>query len=819
MQSRLIPTNITEAQVLRQEELEEKARTRAIDRSRKAVKDALDSGRASELLPVSRLINAAFEAVAESIDKTKAEKVAGVGGKYRKHLRSISTDVLAAAALTYVMDNLCSEEQSRSSVQSLASGLGRIVQSELLNKQLKVAAPAYMNRVHEYMRERQTRSTNHILRTFRASAEAIKLEHNPWSNSECIKVGKFLLEAVFSTGLFQWTKQKSQMLYLTPSESLEKVLVDVVTHSDSIMVCPPMIIPPQDHTTLFDGGYLTDIDRRGTYKNRHITNRQRRQVAEAFAKAEPLKQAMNIAQSVPYRVNLQVLSAVQAARAQGIGIGMPSTKGKPKPEWRLDGIPKEQYTPREIEEFDQWKAEARQWYGDNRKRISQLRGVALALDMCEEFKNEPAIYFPTCVDWRYRLYFKSALNPQGSDLQKALLELGRGKALGERGLFWLKVHVATCFGYDKALFEKRAAWVDERLDLLEQMAASPFDSELFKAADSPWCMLAGVYDLVNALRSGSPSTYVSHTAVAMDATNSGGQHFSAMLRDEVGGRLTNLYWEGNEEKADLYMDVKKRTDSKVRVASRNDETVVQARYWTENEITRAMTKRPAMTYFYSATVRSCSDYIMLGALEEGYKPLEEFSMVRLAGFLAPLMRNSIDEAMPAAAKAMQFAQKLCRTVPLENHLQWLTQLGGLVINRYTTTEDVRVLIASMGITKTLAYNRNYDLNNRRKAASGIAPNFVHSQDSTHLMRVILSASSYCVDIVPIHDSLATHACDVDKMQEIIREEFYLMYEGHQPLEVLRAAAEAAGGDTSDIPSPEYGHLDLSRVLRSPFFFC
>ena len=809
-------TNITESLVQRQLDIENKARTRAIDRSRKAVKDALDGGRASELLPVQRLISAAFSAVSDGIESIKADKTRGVGGKYRKHLRMVGTDVLATASMVYVLDSICAEAMARSSAQALMAGLGRIVQAEILNRNLEVAAPAYINRVHEYMKEKGTRSPSHIMRTFRASADAVKLAHEPWSNTECIAVGKLLMQAVYDTGLFKWVGSSNQMNYLMPSEQLEKVLTDVVTHSDMLMIAPPMIVPPQEHTTMFDGGYLTDIDRRGTYKNRHITNKQRREVAESFIKADKLKGALNKAQNVGYRVNRQVLETVQAARAQGIGIGMPSTRQAPKPEWRLDGVPREQYDARELEDFNQWKMEMREWYGTERKRVSRLRGTATTLEICQEFKDEANLYFPTCVDWRYRLYFKSALNPQGSDLQKALLEFGTGKPLGERGLFWLKVNVATTFGYDKPLFKERAAWVDLHYAEIERVADAPFDSDSFGKADSPWCFYAGCVELVNAVRSGNPAAFVSHIAVAMDATNSGGQHFSAMLRDEVGGRLTNLFWNGNDVKADLYMDVKQRTDSKVVVAQRNEDTVVQATYWRENEITRSMTKRPAMTFFYSATVRSCSEYILLGALDEGYEPLEDFSMMKLSGFLAPLMRQSIEDAMPAAARAMKCAQEICRTIPLENHLQWHTPMGGLVINRYTTTEEKRVDIKSMGLTKVVAYNRDYTLNNRRKAASGIAPNFVHSLDSTHLMMVILRSNC---DIVPIHDSLATHACDVDHMQQVIRQAFYDLYTENDPLQVLREAAEAAGGDCSEIVMPEHGNLDLSLVLDSEFFFC
>lgn len=803
----------------RQIDLEQQYKTRSIQRSRRIVQDAIEHGRAADIAPVRRIVAAAYDTVSKQIDALKAQKTAGVGGKYRAILRLIPTDVLAVIGLTQCVNAVAGQSTGEpSSAQAVLSSLGRQIQSELLAIQLNSVAPAYMNRVHEYLKERHTKSSSHILKTLRASAENVHFGHEPWSNSQCISIGKLLMQCVYSTGLFRWSNgsTRSQLCYLEPSESMAGMLEDIVQNADTINIKPPMLVPPHRHTTLFDGGYLTNIDNRGTYRNKHIHRRDLRQVAEAFKQAQPMLDALNKAQEVPYRVNRAVLALFQQARALGVGIGMPSANPAPRPEWRLDGTDKTEYSEREQEEFKEWKLRMRMWYNEEKTRVSQLRAVVTLAEMAEEFKNEQALYFPTCVDWRYRLYFKSSLHPQGSDLQKALLEFGRGKVLGPRGLFWLKVHVATCYGYDKALFEERAAWVDARIDGLASFVDSPFDSDAFREADSPWCFLAAAIDLVAALRSGDPENYVSHIPVAMDATNSGGQHFSALLRDPVGGRLTNLFWTGNAEKADLYMDVKQRTDSKVIMDLSNPDTVLQAQYWRENEITRSMTKRPSMTYFYSATIRSCAEYIVQGAHEEGYQGTDEYSLWAMSGYLAPRMRSAIEEANPAAAAAMQYLQSLARRVPTQKDLRWLTPLGGLVVNRYTESEETNVKIMSMNLTMLLAYNRNYDVCNRRKAASGIAPNFVHSLDSTHLMMCI---NAFSGNIVPIHDSMATHAADVDEMQRVIREQFFRLYTQHDPLAVVRSAAEAAGADVSDLPVPEKGTLNLQQVIDSPFFFC
>ena len=91
------------------------------------------------------------------------------------------------------------------------------------------------------------------------------------------------------------------------------------------------------------------------------------------------------------------------------------------------------------------------------------------------------------------------------------------------------------------------------------------------------------------------------------------------------------------------------------------------------------------------------------------------------------------------------------------------------------------------------------------------PNFVHSLDSTHLMMVLCAAEG--LDIVPIHDSLATHAADVDTMHRHIREQFVRLYEEHDLLGDITRAAAAAGADLTDLDMPEVGTLDIRQVLE------
>lgn len=809
---------ITVDKVQRQIHIEEEYRRRNIQRSQQAIQSALAKGQAATIPVIDRLISAAYSKVLEGITALHTKKSRGIGASYAYNVKQVDPVVLANAALIYVINTVACSDQKSTSIQTICTKLGDIVQTEILIQTLDKIAPRYVDRVQDYLKTSHTKSQNHIKRTYRATAENLHMQYEPWGVTECAQTGALVLKCVLDTGLFVVNQSRKGMKYVEMGPDLRGVIDDVIQNANTLSIIPPMIVPPNKHTTMFDGGYLTDnLHVRPTYVNRNLARKERREVAEAFKNATPLKEALNRLQEVPYRINKFILHTVTQARALGIGVGMPSTKAPPKPEWRLHGVPPSEFTEAEQEEFELWKATAKQWYESEIKRLSQLRGLSSTLLLANEFKDEPTLYFPTYVDWRYRVYFKSSLHPQGSDVQKGLIEFAEGKELGERGLYWLKVHVATCYGVDDVTFDLRVQWTEENIQLIRSAVLNPFDSELFKGADSPYCFLAGAEELVSALDLDNPCTFISHIPVSMDATNSVGQHFSAILRDPIGGELTNLFYTGAEKKADLYRYVLDKVQVKLNNAIKNDpEHATEAMYWKINPVTRAMVKKPTMTFFYSATARSCTEYLLLGAADEGYEGVEGFGLFKLSSYLSGLTRPSIKEALPASAQCMSYMMKIARRTDANTSIKWHTPLGGLVFNHYPQSEKIQVAIRSLGLSKLTFLERHYDKNNSRKAASGIAPNFIHSMDATHLGMVALVAD---YRIVPVHDSFGTHACDVDRMQRDIREQFHKLHTQYDSIKMLQEAAIAAGAEIDDIPVPQKGSLNLDRVLNSLFFFC
>lgn len=90
--------------------------------------------------------------------------------------------------------------------------------------------------------------------------------------------------------------------------------------------------------------------------------------------------------------------------------------------------------------------------------------------MAEHYRNE-FIFFPHNMDFRGRVYpISPYLSHMGDDLNRSLLLFAEGRALGSRGLSWLKVHCINLCG------QKKRSSIEERMDFAEKMLPNMLDS-------------------------------------------------------------------------------------------------------------------------------------------------------------------------------------------------------------------------------------------------------------------------------------------------------------------------------------------------------
>ena len=112
---------------------------------------------------------------------------------------------------------------------------------------------------------------------------------------------------------------------------------------------------------------------------------------------------------------------------------------------------------------------------------------------------------------------------------------------------------------------------------------------------------------------------------------------------------------------------------------------VVKQFWELNPITRAMAKRPVMTYVYGSTLSSTMDYVSLDLAAAGKEPIKTdagvlaYSLNQLAVPIAKALRQGVVSTVPKAAEMMDYLQKLTRKHK-EHVMQWVTPVGVPVVN-------------------------------------------------------------------------------------------------------------------------------------------
>ena len=152
---------------------------------------------------------------------------------------------------------------------------------------------------------------------------------------------------------------------------------------------------------------------------------------------------------------------------------------------------------------------------------------------------------------------------------------------------------------------------------------------------------------------------MSQLPVCLDGSNNGLQHFSAMLRDPVGGKATNLTPEDVPQ--DIYQTVADVVLTKV-----HKDAIINAQYakeWLEFGIDRKITKRPVMVVPYGGTRYSCRQYIEEAMQDKilGNHPNPFGEQVYEAClYLSVHLWDAICEVVVAAREAMDWLRDIGR---------------------------------------------------------------------------------------------------------------------------------------------------------------
>ena len=152
----------------------------------------------------------------------------------------------------------------------------------------------------------------------------------------------------------------------------------------------------------------------------------------------------------------------------------------------------------------------------------------------QELIGQP-FWQPHSFDFRGRLYpSNQMLTNQGDDISKALIRFYNGTPLGENGLNALMIHAANCYGKDKLSLVERIHFIDELVPEILNFDDDKVAPRLCAQADEPASFYAVAMELLRALRSSDPTSFISHIPIAVDGTCNGLQILSLLKRSLIG---------------------------------------------------------------------------------------------------------------------------------------------------------------------------------------------------------------------------------------------------------------------------------------------
>ena len=542
------------------------------------------------------------------------------------------------------------------------------------------------------------------------------------------------------------------------------------------------------------------------------------EVSNIWHQMDTVSKSVNIIQQTAWQINKPVYEVMHNVFINNWGIGNIPVDFK-----TIEFPPKPHDIATNKESRKQYSIKARAIHQKKGKLKSKWIQTHRILEEATTLKNFTQFYYPQQLDFRSRVYPKPAmLSPIGADQSRALLKFAVGKPMGsDRGFENFAVGGVGLHGeFDKEKIEDRLKWVEEHTDLILECAAKPLEQTWWAKADKPYCFLAWCFEFSDFHKSDYSPDFVTTLPIQSDCSNSGLQHYSAMMRDEVGGRATNLI--PLEKPADVYNEVanklteilKKKTDS-------------TAKKWLDYGIDRKLCKKPVMCMPYSLTQYSAKDYLKDAVekdLEEKGRQhpfADEAQLFEACNYLIKPLWEAIFQVVIGAREIMNFLKQVARLVANENlPVCWTTPLGFPVQMANYKTERKRVKTRMGDSMMKLSYQYDTDIIDSKKTASSVCPNFIHSLDASVLMLSVVKAYEKGVDNFSlIHDSFGCVAPDVDVFADAIRDAFCEVYEqdvlANWAREMLQMLSDKNKAKFPTIP--ERGNLDLSLIKQSDFF--
>ncbi|TKW22060.1 hypothetical protein SEVIR_4G204400v4 [Setaria viridis] len=829
----------------RQVKAETEAWARAAEEYREIEREMLDRRLAPALPYVKSLFVGWFEplrdAIARDQDVQRRKRVKHV---YAKYLLLLPADKIAVIVMHKMMGLLMSSKDGTGSVRVVQAAhcIGEAVEREFkvqsfFQKSRKKKDQSENDQALE-MEQAKCRKRVKTLVRRRKMTEAQKLvqqelELEEWGTEAQVKLGSRLIELLLDSAFVQppadQTPDSSPDIRPAFRHVLRQPIIEngrlkkkhwviecdhlvhegfesTARHVDIPYL--PMLVPPKKWKGYDKGGHLflpSYIMRTHGVKDQKdaIKSVPRKQLQKVF-------EALDILGSTKWRVNRRVHDVVETIWSRGGGIaGLVDKANIPLPERPESEDP---------DEMQKWKWSLKKAKKTNRELHAERCDTELKLSVARKMREEDGFYYPHNLDFRGRAYpMHPHLSHLGSDLCRGVLEYAEGRPLGKSGLCWLKIHLANKYGggVEKLSHEGKLAFVENQLLDIFDSAANPVDgNRWWTNAEDPFQCLAACMDLSDALKSSSPYRAISHLPIHQDGSCNGLQHYAALGRDYMGAVAVNLV--PGEKPADIYSEIAARVLDVVREDSMKDPATNPnaslARVLVD-QVDRKLVKQTVMTSVYGVTY--------IGARQQITKRLQEKGLITddkllydVSCYATRVTLDALGQMFQSARGIMAWLGDCAKMIASKNQpVKWTSPVGLPVVQPYKKYKNYMIRTS----LQCLALRREGDAIAVQRQKAAFPPNFVHSLDSSHMMMTAIACKEAGLDFAGVHDSFWVHACDVDQMNQILREQFVELY-SMPILENLLEEFQTSFPTLEFPPCPPQGNFDVREVLNSTYFF-
>lgn len=500
----------------------------------------------------------------------------------------------------------------------------------------------------------------------------------------------------------------------------------------------------------------------------------------------------------------------------------------------------------EIEAVRNYKSEIKQQIIFENTNAGKLRQFQNSVsETGRKFLNK-SFYLPVQLDGRGRQYYKPSFNPQNTDFIKGLYCFANSKKIDinndSESLKQFFCQGANEFGQDKLLESEKVEFILNNSVEIYECAKNPFsDSAMWKRADKPVIFLQFCFEFEKFFDAYNANFDHFYTNIVRfsDGKCNGIQHFAAMSRDINAGKLVALI---DEDKTllDIYQAVAKAADliikdcldrkaerftieKKVKDKNGKNKTIKVKYIKTKNGfvfkfedleiikkwkklggIPRNISKQPTMTIAYNSKHDGRKNQIITALNEmkqkKKYIPFEVTEFKSAADVLSKIFEQACSDVMPNVIEVMKKLEKMasvfCKYVKNEAIEYKTPYFNFPFVQKYKKIKSETVSIEYKGDCFKTEMNFETALVSIRKMANAIAPNLIHSLDSTHMYMVIEEMKKRHSDIefCNVHDSYGVSPVYAKELNEVIRETFVKLYTENDPFEMLKDSLIKKGNE-------------------------